>query len=211
MRITRQTPTELVVEDSTIWISLLCSLAALPLIYTGIQAGQHKALLGAALFILFSVVWVRKMTFTFDAMQRVARWNGRKLLKIESGTIPFDSITGIGTEALSGGSSGATYRLTVLTPQGAVPMAYEYTGRNDAYAALRKTILEFVKPGAHNAHTASDPASNAAADLEPSIRSLLQQGRKIDAVALLRAQQKLSLADAVSRVDAIAKQMKPAN
>jgi hypothetical protein len=211
MRITRQTPTELVTEDSTVWISLVCSLAALPLIYVGIQAGRHKALLGAALFILFSVVWVRKKTFTFDAMQRGVRWTGRKLLKIESGSIPFDNITDIGIEALSGGSSDATYRLTVLTPQGAVPMAYEYTGRTDAYAAMRLTILEFVHPGAHNTHASSALSLDSSEDLEPAIRSLLQQGRKIDAIALLRAQQKLSLADAVARVDAIEKQRNPLN
>jgi hypothetical protein len=210
MKIFRQTPQELITIDSTVWISMVCALASLPLFYVSVALGKSGSLLGACLFVLFAVIGFRKMTFVFDAMQRMVRWNGRKLLKIESGTIPFDEITDIGTETSSGGENGeVTYRLTILTPQGSVPMAYSYGGNSLRYESLRKTILAFVKPGQHNAAALeAAPFAGNATDDESSIRSLLKQGRKIDAVTLVRTRENLGLTQAVQRVNDVEKRMK---
>jgi len=43
-----------------------------------------------------------------------------------------------------------------------------------------------------------------------SIRSLLRQGRKIDAISLMRSGSKISLTEAVERVEEIDKSMKAA-
>lgn len=51
-------------------------------------------------------------------------------------------------------------------------------------------------------------SSGIPADLEPSIRSLLAQGRKIDAVELLRSAQHIGLTDAMSRIKALDQSMK---
>ena len=50
----------------------------------------------------------RGTSFTFDSMQRVVRWRGKKLFKTELGTIRFDDITDIGIEASSAGGEGTS-------------------------------------------------------------------------------------------------------
>jgi hypothetical protein len=210
MKIFHQTPQELITVDSTVWISMVCALASLPLFYVSVLLGKRGSLFGACLFALFAVLGFRKMTFVFDTMQRTVRWKGWKPFNTESGTIPFDEITDIGTETNSGGESGeVTYRLTILTPQGSVPMSYSYGGNSLQYESLRKTILAFVKPGGHNTTSVEVAASTGnAADDESSIRSLLKQGRKIDAITLVRTREKLGMTEAVQRVNDVEKRMK---
>jgi hypothetical protein len=200
MKIVRQTQQELVAEDGTAWISMLCALGSLANLYASIAARQPKLLVVAGLFALFALVSLSRMTFVFDRMQRRVRYKGRKLFKTESGTIPFDEIADIGTEAI-GGADGPSYRLAILTPQGSVPMAYSYGGNSQRYESLRKTILAFVKPEA--AASGSSAAGN-----DPSIRSLLAQGRKIDAITLVRTRESLGLTQAVERVNEVEKRMK---
>jgi hypothetical protein len=209
MRVKSQTPQELVVEDSSLWFSYLCAGSALFIIYFSIREDKINGLLTASFFLFSAIVAASRTTFTFDAMQRVVRWRGKKFFKVKSGTIPFDDITDIGTES-SDSDGGTCYRLTILTREGCVPMAYGYSGSADAYAALRQQILDFVRPGSY---TPSPPpgilSSGIPADLEPSIRSLLAQGRKIDAVTLLRSTQHIGLTDAMSRIEALRQTLKP--
>ncbi len=83
-------------------------------------------------------------------------------------------------------------------------MAYTYTGRLDEYAPLRQQILDFIKPGSYMPSPSQGILSSGIpADLEPSIRSLLAQGRKIDAAELLRSTQQIDLTDAMSRIKAL--------
>ncbi len=207
MRITRQTQSELVVEDSSVGLSYICAAAAVVIIFFAIEQNKLKGLFGAAFFLLFAMLAYRRTSFTFDGMQRVVRWKGRKLLKVESGTIPFDEITDIGTEATPA-SEGTSYRLTILTRDGSIPMAYTYTGRTDAYAPLRREILDFIRPGSYKPPSESGILSSGVPwDLEPSIRSLLAQGRKIDAIVLLRSTRHIGLTDAMQHVEAIEKTM----
>jgi hypothetical protein len=209
MRITRQTPTELVVEDSLLWVAVLCALVAAPLLYIGIAPGMHGTLAGGGLFLFFGLFGVRKTTFVFDGIERLVRWKDRKLFKVESGKIPFSEITGIGVEAMSSNDSGAAYRLSILTGHGSVPMAYAYGGGKDRHAGMRAEILAFLNPGARGASSASiETASGAGLADEASIRSLLRQGRKIDAVVLLRSAERLSLSEAMRRIHAIDAAMK---
>jgi hypothetical protein len=206
MRIVSQSPTELVVKDSSVWISTICASAALVIILFGLAEAQPKTFLVAALFLLFATIAARSITFTFDGVRRVVRWRGYKPFRSTSGEIPFDDITDITTEALSSSDRLPTYRLAILTAQGATPMAYAYTGRSDAYAELRGQILEFIRPGLHQ--RMPNPTATSSDDLDSSIRSLLMQGRKMDAVTLLRSRQRMALKDAVARVNAVSEKLK---
>jgi hypothetical protein len=203
MHVTRQTPHELVVEDNSVWLAYVCAAAALVIIFFSIAHNKINGLLSVSLFLLFAMIADRRMTFTFDAMQRVVRWRGEKHFKVESGTIPFDDITDIGTDSWNS-DAGTCFRLTILTKDGSIPMAYVYTGRADAYAPLRQQILAFIRPGSYTPSPSPGILSRGIpADLEPSIRSLLAQGRKIDAITLLRAAQQISLTEAMSRIEAL--------
>jgi hypothetical protein len=209
MRIASQSPTELVVRDSSVWISVLCAGVALGLILFGIAKAQPNTFLGAALFLLFGIIGARNTTFTFDSVRRVVNWSGYKPFKRASGTIPFDDVSDIVVEATSGGSDATTYRLALITSQGNVPMAYAYTSSKDGYAELRSQILGFIRPGLAGAPPDTDVnADGIPADLDSSIRSLLNQRRKIDAIELLRSRGRIGLTEAVKRIDAVDKNMK---
>jgi hypothetical protein len=209
MKIISHTQNELVVEDNSAWLSYIMGTAAAVIVFFSVTQHQLRGLYGAACFLLFALIVDRRITFTFDAARRVVRWKGMKMFRNESGSISFDDITDIGTETASSTGGGTTYRLTILTPNGAVAMAYAYAGRNDAYAPLRLQILDFIKPGSHaSSGEAGAPSHGLPADLESSIRSLLEQGRKIDAIKLLRSTQQLGLTDAVNRVEEMDRAMK---
>ena len=148
MHIARQTPQELVVVAGTRWLSAICAGAALFTLYFVITRHETKGpLFLAAFFLLFALIMDLRKTFTFDARQRIVRWNSRKVFKAESGEIPFDDITEIGTEATRAGDRGVPiYRLTIITPRATIAMAYAYSGHGDRYSTLRGQILDFVKP-----------------------------------------------------------------
>jgi hypothetical protein len=146
MHIARQTPQELVIVDGTRWISATCAAAALFLLYFAIARHQPKGLFLVVFFLLFALIMNLRKTFTFDAMRRTVRWKGHKIFKAESGEILFDDITDIGTESRTAGNRDVpTYRLTIITPQGIVPMAYAYSGEPDHYSNLRERILDFIR------------------------------------------------------------------
>ena len=140
------------------WVSAVCAVAAIFPIYSAITRHERAALFLAAFLLLFALIMDLRKTFTFDAMQRVVRWKGRKVFKAESGEIPFHDITDIGTESSRAGSRNVpVYRLTIDTPQGTIPMAYTYNGQPDGYATLRGQILDFVRPRLESTKQSSEP------------------------------------------------------
>jgi len=158
----------------------------------------------AAILAIFAMIFDLRKVFTFDGMRRVVRWKGRTILKTESGEIPFDRITNIDTETTTTTNKSATitlYRLAINASGTSIPMAYNYRGVKDGYATVRGRILEFIRPGSQSA--AASIVGAAAESLESSLRALLRQNRKMDAVALLRSTEDLSLTEAMKRIDAI--------
>jgi hypothetical protein len=152
MHIARQTPQELVVVAGTRWVSAICAGAALFTLYFVITRHEPKGLLLAAFSLLFALIVDLRKTFTFDARQRIVRWQGRKVFKSESGEIPFDDITEIGMETRRAGQRDVPiYRLTIITSLATIPMAYSYSGDGDRYSTLGRQILDFVKPSSTTA------------------------------------------------------------
>ena len=148
MHIARQTPQELVIVAGSRWVSTICAAGALFTLYLVISRHHPKALFATAFFLLFALLMDLRTTFIFDATRRIVRWKGRTVLKAESGEIPFDEITDIGTEANCAGNRNVpVYRLTIVTSRATIPMAYTWNGQPDGYSALRSQILAFVKPG----------------------------------------------------------------
>lgn len=197
MRITRQTPSELVVADSSMWISAICAaVACMPI---GITISEHKpnGFYAAAFILLFAVVWLRKTTFTFDAQQHVVRWTARKIFKVKSGTIPFDDIRDISIDTMPSDKGTTLYRLTIMTAQGAIPMEAAYNGGRDYHGKIREAVLAFLHPGAP---AVTHSTASAVTD-DSMIGSMLAQGRKIEAIRLLRLAENLSLAEATQRVE----------
>lgn len=204
MHVTRKTNSELVVVDSSIWVSVFLLCASVPLVYTSIAHGKMSGLWGAGFFALCAFLSWRKEVVVFDAGRQQAVWWRRRAFKAASGTVPFSEIAGIGMEASAAGEHGTlTYRLTILTSDKPVPMSDGYSSNRAHYEALKAEILDFL-------HMENSEASTSSVGDENSIQSLLKQGRKIDAIQLVRASQKIGLTEAVDRVKEIEEKMKAA-
>ena len=206
MRITRQTESELVVVDSCLWLAGFLIAVALILFYAAFVSATHKLLVAGGCILLFAVPWLRKNTFTFDAAQRMVRYRVLRYLKTSSGSIPFAEITGIETETSSAPRGGTIYRLAILTHDGSVPMADAYGGGRRHYEDMRQAIEKFVNGDVPSA-ASQEAAIRSPEHLEASIRLLLAQGRKIDAIRMLRNDQDLDLSEATLRVGTIEKEM----
>jgi hypothetical protein len=146
MHIARQTPQELVVVSGSRWVSVICAVAAIFTAYFPIVRNQPKGLFLSGFFLLFAMIMYLRKTFTFDAARRIVRWSGRKVLKTESGEIPFNQIVDIRPQATTSGEHNTmVYRLTIVTHGGEVPMSYDFNGQHDHYSAMREQILKFVR------------------------------------------------------------------
>jgi hypothetical protein len=205
MRIVRQTKQELVIRDSMTWLSVFFALVSLPLLYAALVHGA-KTLFAAGIFLLIALFCLRRTTFIFDARQRIVRWQGIRVLKVYSGSMPFSEITEIGTETMPSPRGQPLYRLTLITKQGRTPMSDGYGGGGQWYEKIREAIATFIKLDAASAAGTASMAGDS--ELDASIRSLLEQGRKIDAVSLARTRKHLDLTQAVQRVNDVEKRMK---
>ena len=202
MHVTRKTNQELVVVDSLIWLSvlLLCGFAFLT--YRTILEPSGKTYFGLGLALLLALVSLRKETVVFDGTAQQVRWKRLRTLKVATGELPFSAITGIGIEALASGSGGQTYRLAIQTADQPVPMSDVYGNGRAHYEQLQCEILEFLHLDRTKFATENDVGDEA------PIRSLLMEGKKIEAIKLLRSRHNIGLAEAVDQVGVIEQKMK---
>ena len=122
--------------------------------------------------LLCSVLLLRKTVFSFNAAEGVVHWRRRRLLSVSTGDIPFSEIKGIGTETTSGNNNVTTYRLTILTEKGSVPLSDAYGGNRDKYASIRADLMRFLHLEAGEGSGADQDGSNAvgAGDLDSDDR-----------------------------------------
>jgi hypothetical protein len=201
MHVTRKTNQELVVVDGSIWLSVFFLCAAAFIVFPGVIHNMRNGWVPAGLFSLFAFITWRRETVTFDTASQQVRWVRRRAFKLARGTVTFGDMRGITIESISGNHSALSYRLTILTTDKPVPMSDGYGGGQAHYEALRKQILEFL---------GMDKTASPGPDDEASIRALLLQRRKIDAVEFARTNYQLDLAEAVDRVNEIEAKMKTA-
>ncbi|MGA9586250.1 MAG: hypothetical protein WBQ95_13030 [Terracidiphilus sp.] len=203
MHVTRKTNTELALVDSSIWVSMFLLCVAVPIVYASMSHRKPNWLWAAGFFMLFAFLFWRKEVVVFDAARQQAAWRRRRAFKAASGMVPFGEIKGIGMESSSGGNNVLVNRLTILTSGQPVPMSDVFAAGRKHYEGLRTEILEFL-------HLPDAGAEVPGSGQRSSIESLLMQGRKIDAVELLRSSEKIGLSEAVNRVNKLEKEMKAA-
>ena len=144
MHVVRKTNQQLILLDSSIWISVFLLCVSAFVAYR--MAVQHnpRGLLLDGIFLLFIVLFWRKEVVVFDAATQQATWTRRRLVKVATGTIPFSEITGIGIETSSAKNGVLVYRLTILTSNGSIPMSDTYAGDQQKYQKLKQEILDFL-------------------------------------------------------------------
>lgn len=199
MHVTRKANQELVVVDSSIWVSVLLLCVFVPAAYLSIVRGERAGLLAAGFSLLCGFVFWRKEVVVFDAGRQRASWWRHRAFKAARGEVPFSEITGIGMES-SPADRTLVYRLTILTSGQPVPMSDVYRDKQGC-DSVRAQILEFL-------HLDEEAPSSSGVAHENSIQSLLRQGRKLDAVELVRASGHIGLTEAVNLVNQIAEKMK---
>ncbi len=204
MKITRQTETELEVQDSMLWLGAIFAVLILVLLYAALRSGDRRLLYPAGLLLLFAFIGLRKSTFLFDATRRMVTWRLLRYFNTSTGCIGFDALRGVVIDTMPSRSGGTLYRLTLMTTQDPIPLAVGYGGGEKYYAVLRERINGFLKANLTQAAKADD-TNRATPELESYIRLLLQQGRRIDAIELLRSHSTMGLTEAHERVSELEK------
>jgi hypothetical protein len=208
MHIQRETPAELVVVDGTLWMSTPFTFGFVYMLYQTIHraimhTGNRWDVLAPIIMGLFAWASAQHTRFVFKAMPGMVRWRRFQYLRIRSGSISFDEVTDIAIETTTTDKGGKVHRLVVVTSQARIPMSNGYSGLGN-FDKMRARILEYVKgPGA-----AGTAAADREAELRSSLRSLLAQGRKFEAIKLFRESEGGGLAEAKSLVDSIEAEIK---
>ena len=203
MTVERNTETVLVVQNGTLWLSAVFGVVGLIVLAAAFSAGD-KRLAGPALVTgVCAVLCLSKYTFVFDSTQRMVRWQTLRFGKRGAGSMPFDEVKDVVLQS-EPGKTRPTYRLAMLTANGSMPLSSGYGDTSDRCLAMQSQIRQLPRPGQTAAATA--PATSIAANLDSSIRTLVAQGRKIDAIELMTSMG-MNLTDAKQRADEIEKQM----
>ena len=110
MKIVGQSPNELVVRDSSLWLSAIFIAAALLLLYFFVVQGDRRALVAMAVTLALALVWARRSTFTFNAATQRIDYTRLRWLRTASGTIRFSDVQAIDIQAMSGDNGTTIYR-----------------------------------------------------------------------------------------------------
>ena len=192
------------VLNSTLWLSGVFGVLCLILFAAAFSSGD-KRLAGPALVMAgCAVLCLSKYTFVFDPTQRMVRWQTLRFGKRRAGSMPFDAVKDVVLQSAPSKSGRAIYRLAMLTAEGPMPLSSGYGDTSDRCLALQSQIRQLLRPG--QTIVAMAPATSIAAHLDSSVRTLVAQGRKIDAIKLLTSAG-MNLTNAKQRVYEIEKQM----
>lgn len=197
MRIVENSPTQLRLRDRTLWISVVCVGMAAALagrfLVAGEPPGQDLSTGAVVLLALgFAFGFLHATDVSFDKAARTCAVRRLDGFRVRRTALSFDEIADVRVE-IEPMPDGAVVscRLALVTADGATPLTSAYEPGLERFNQMRAAILEVVAPG-----KAPTPAPDP-------VRELAKAGRLIDAVALLRQRERLSLAEAKDRVEAL--------
>jgi hypothetical protein len=188
MRITENSAERLVLKEQTVWISVVCALGAMVMLYQSWAKHLWGGLVSAGFFALFALIMHRTSRAEFDKHTRVATLGQLRTFKRSSFSLVFDDITDVIIESDALGDGPApSCRLSIQTSGGARPITDSYSSDYGGYVVMRIAILE----------TLGRPVTDA---VDQSLRQLIRSRRTIDAIRLLRSQKNMDLTTARQRV-----------
>jgi hypothetical protein len=193
MRITESTPSHLRLRDRTLWISGVCSAAAVVLAArAALDRDRLGELIPAALSAMFGLAFLRATNLTFDkVVERICAIYRFDVLRVRRTRLAFADIVDARVEIgpSPGDSPVISCRLSLVTGSAVVPLTAGYEPDQHRYNAMRAAVLEAV--------FGDGPKPSA---LDP-VRMLVKERRIIDAVSMLRMRDGLDLTTASARVD----------
>lgn len=196
MRIVEDVPGRLLLRDRTLWVSVVCWAAALVIIAFALTRHDTKALLSAAVCVAFGVAFFRSSDVVFDKTARCCTIQRRDMWKVSRTVVPFGKIKNVLVDQMLDHDGVTTCRLSLAMTDGEIALSSSYEPDFERFETMRRRVAEAI--------FREDPP--AAAD---PVCALVSAGRTIDAIALLRRQERLSLEEAMQRIQALEKQAKP--
>jgi hypothetical protein len=191
MRIKANTPSEPVLRDRTLWISVACFAAVLFMVYRVLVHHDSQNLYLSALFLaVFGFVFLGAADVLFDRKAETCALRLISSFRIIRARLRFRDILDVKVEiAPANGRSNTTMcRLTLVTASGPIPLTRSYEPSLERYNAMRDAVVLAL--------AADLPLS---AEIDP-VQELVNRGRTIDAITLLENRDKLSLTEAHNRV-----------
>jgi hypothetical protein len=194
MRIVENSPTRLVLRDRTYWITIVCFAAALfGAGYFALHRGDPRQLIPIGLFAAFGLAFLRSTDVVFDKIDRRCVVRRRDMVKVTSTELLFHDLTDIKVDVSALGERGqVSCRLALVTASQTLPLTASFEPDLTRYNTMREAIVAVVFGPGRNAPPPSDPA-----------RDLARAGRIVEAVAVLRQRDKLSLTEAMDRAKAM--------
>lgn len=195
MRITENSPQRLVLKDRSWWISWLCFAAAAFMLYQMLaHDASRDALFAVAFLAVFGLVFLRSSDVVFDKATGLCDLRELKVIRVKRMSIRFSDIEDVQVDIEPMDTSQVeSCRLSLKTATGIIPLTDVYQPDLKRYDAMRDAVMDAL----------SRPAS---ANPQPDpVRRLVQEGRTLDAVALLRRRDGLDLVTAQERVQEMKK------
>lgn len=149
---------------------------------------------GTATFAGAGAVMFETARFRVDPFQRIIEWDRRWAFQHRSGTLRFADVRHVAIEVPIGDEGIPSRRIVLhMTDGSMVPVTAGYRPDGDnrivnAAASVRSLLGQEPKP-----------------KVDEVVRALLASGRKIDAIKVLVEEEKLSLTEAKTRVDLLAR------
>ena len=153
MRIKRSDNERLVVVHFPLFLAVIAMLPAMMTVFvaygtvTGLFNPPPKgqsAWLGVLFFLLFSVGWaaifalfVKRVTYDFDLLNRRLAWSRRGLYGKKEGIMSLDDIRGVTVDTRWSSDSGRTYCPVLSTSNGMFPLLNYTTPTNRTTSELR--------------------------------------------------------------------------
>jgi hypothetical protein len=158
----------------------------------GVSLHDAAPLIGTGFFLFGALVSYERSQFSFDPHRAEVRWFRRSLWSRSEGRVSFSRLQSVVLQTAIGSARTCPYlRLALITDCGEIPLTRSYAGgRRREYEALAETIRGRMK-------LSTQPAEL----LAESVRAAVLQGRKVDAIKLVRLKKGLSLEEAMTYVE----------
>lgn len=187
----------LLTYDSSRWTMWLIGATVLMLVtavydyFIGARGDERLiGLLGGATTTgLIALVMLEQCRFRLDPISRLIEWEQRWGFRRRAGVVPFSEITHVSVDVPIGDTGIPSRRVVLHLANGTLlPITVGY--KPDVDGAIERAAETIRVVLGHRAPTTAD-----------SVRVLVQQGRRIDAVKLLVEKENLTLTEAKQRID----------
>jgi hypothetical protein len=149
-------------------------------------------LVGGGMCLAMAVMAFERVRVAIDPVQRTLVWTRTWGFQHRTGSLPFDQVDAVMAERARADEGIPSRRIVVRTKEGrAIPLMMSYrTDSDDAILHAAERIRTLLGTSADHSALAS-------------LRALVDAGRVIEAVTVLREAEGLSLTEAKRRVDAL--------